>query len=94
MPRAGKMKECSRRPRETDHVSTTCGEAHGYVALNRAKYGTAQRCVPTCGARALHTHPRKISSSPREAARAAAPRTQGSLCQTFAASIAHPVPEA
>ena len=28
MPRAGKMKECSRRPRETDHVSTTCGEAH------------------------------------------------------------------
>lgn len=27
MPRAGKMKECSRRPRETDHVSTTCGEA-------------------------------------------------------------------
>lgn len=28
VPRAGKMKECSRRPRETDHVSTTCGEAH------------------------------------------------------------------
>ena len=37
MPRAGKMKECSRRPRETDHVSTTCGEAH------LATYGMSER---------------------------------------------------
>ena len=36
MPRAGKMKECSRMPRETDHVSTTCGEAH--TALEGAFY--------------------------------------------------------
>jgi hypothetical protein len=39
VPRAGKMKECSRRPRETDHVSTTCGEAHELFEL--AEAGTA-----------------------------------------------------
>ena len=38
MPRAGKMKECSRRPRETDHVSTTCGEAH-YPSSIRVETG-------------------------------------------------------
>ena len=46
MPRAGKMKECSRRPRETDHVSTTCGEAQQVRAKPQGDvYGlTPARC--------------------------------------------------
>ena len=39
MPRAGKMKECSRMPRETDHVSTTCGEAHRLQCMGESSIG-------------------------------------------------------